>query len=242
LTVAQAAALVEAGFDLSDDRHSYTIRDYDTTVQAAMLVPATAELVRGADQVVAIGDELNNAMRFTSFDQRVNLRIEGKEGDDTIDVGRGDDEIVGLRDTLKTTVTGVEMFRKELDQGQAGDNVGLLVRGVEKSQVERGQVLAKPGTIKPHTSAKAQIYVLKADEGGRHTSFANNYRPQFFFGTCDVTGTVVLPAGTEMVMPGDNVTITIELGKPIAMEKGQRFALREGGKTIGAGQILEIIK
>jgi elongation factor Tu len=151
-------------------------------------------------------------------------------------------ELVGLRDTQKTTVTGVEMFRKELDQGQAGDNVGLLVRGIEKSQVERGQVLAKPGTIKPHSQAKAQIYVLKADEGGRHTSFANNYRPQFFFGTCDVTGTVILPAGTEMVMPGDNVTITIELGKTIAMEKGQRFALREGGKTIGAGQILEIIK
>jgi elongation factor Tu len=151
-------------------------------------------------------------------------------------------EIVGLRDTQKTTVTGVEMFRKELDQGQAGDNVGLLVRGIEKAQVERGQVLAKPGTIKPHTQAKAQIYVLKADEGGRHTSFTNNYRPQFFFGTCDVTGTVILPQGTEMVMPGDNVTITIELGKAVAMEKGQRFALREGGKTIGAGQILEIVK
>ena len=151
-------------------------------------------------------------------------------------------EIVGLRDTLKTTVTGVEMFRKELDQGQAGDNVGLLVRGVEKSQIERGQVLAKPGSIKPHTVAKAQIYVLKADEGGRHTSFTNNYRPQFFFGTCDATGTVILPEGVEMVMPGDNVTITIELQKPVAMEKGQRFALREGGKTIGAGQILEITK
>jgi len=151
-------------------------------------------------------------------------------------------EIVGLRDTLKTTVTGVEMFRKELDQGQAGDNVGLLVRGIEKSQIERGQVLAKPGSIKPHTVAKAQIYVLKQDEGGRHTSFANNYRPQFFFGTCDATGTVILPEGVEMVMPGDNVTITIELQKPVAMEKGQRFALREGGKTIGAGQILEITK
>jgi len=151
-------------------------------------------------------------------------------------------EIVGLRDTLKTTVTGVEMFRKELDQGQAGDNVGLLLRGVEKAQIERGQVLAKTGSIKPHTHGKAQIYVLKQDEGGRHTSFTNNYRPQFFFGTCDVTGTVILPAGVEMVMPGDNVTITIELQKPIAMEKGQRFALREGGKTIGAGQILDIIK
>ncbi len=151
-------------------------------------------------------------------------------------------EIVGLRDTQKTTVTGVEMFRKELDQGQAGDNVGLLVRGVEKAQVERGQVLAKPGSIKPHSEAKAQIYVLKADEGGRHTSFGDNYRPQFFFGTCDVTGTVRLPSGTEMVMPGDNVTITIELGKAVAMEKGQRFALREGGKTIGAGQILDIVK
>jgi elongation factor Tu len=151
-------------------------------------------------------------------------------------------EIVGLGDTLKTTVTGVEMFRKLLDQGQAGDNVGLLLRGIEKSQVQRGHVLAKTGSIKPHTLAKAEIYVLTKDEGGRHTPFFTNYRPQFFFGTADVTGVCSLPEGVEMVMPGDNLAINIELQKSIAMEKGQRFAIREGGRTIGAGRITEVIK
>lgn len=151
-------------------------------------------------------------------------------------------EIVGLADTRKTTVTGVEMFRKSLDEGIAGDNVGVLLRGIEKDQVQRGQVIAKPGSIHPHTQARAQIYVLTKDEGGRHTPFFTNYRPQFFFGTADVTGIVTLPAGTEMVMPGDNVEITIELGKPVAMEKGQRFAIREGGHTIGSGKIVEVIK
>ncbi|MBO6103012.1 MAG: elongation factor Tu, partial [Opitutales bacterium] len=150
-------------------------------------------------------------------------------------------EIVGLGETLKTTVTGVEMFRKLLDQGQAGDNVGLLLRGIEKDQVQRGHVLAKPGTIHPHTKAKAEIYVLTKDEGGRHTPFFTNYRPQFYFGTADVTGTCTLPDGVEMVMPGDNVSISIELQKPIAMEKGQRFAIREGGRTIGAGRISEVV-
>ena len=149
-------------------------------------------------------------------------------------------EIVGMKDTQKTTVTGVEMFRKLLDSGQAGDNVGLLLRGIEKSAIERGQVLSKPGTITPHKAAKAEIYVLNKDEGGRHTPFFKGYRPQFFFGTADVTGIVQLPEGVEMVMPGDNLGVEIELQKSIAMEAGQRFAIREGGKTIGAGNITEI--
>lgn len=150
-------------------------------------------------------------------------------------------EIVGMGDTRKTICTGVEMFRKLLDQGQAGDNVGLLLRGVEKKDIQRGHVIAKPGSIKPHTKATAQIYVLTKDEGGRHTPFFKGYRPQFFFGTADVTGICELPEGVEMVMPGDNLKIVIELQKKIAMEKGQRFAIREGGRTIGAGQITEVI-
>jgi len=151
-------------------------------------------------------------------------------------------EIVGMGDTKKTTVTGVEMFRKQLDQGMAGDNVGLLLRGVEKDAIERGQVLAKPGSITPHTTAKAELYVLSKDEGGRHTPFFDGYRPQFFFGTADVTGIIKTPEGVEMVMPGDNLTVEIELGKDVAMEQGQRFAIREGGRTIGAGRIAEVIK
>jgi elongation factor Tu len=151
-------------------------------------------------------------------------------------------EIVGLVDTQKTTVTGLEMFRKLLDEAQAGDNVGVLLRGVEKEQVSRGQVLAKPGTIKPHTNFKAEVYVLTKDEGGRHTPFFANYRPQFFIGTADVTGVCSLPKGVEMVMPGDNLAIDIELQKPTALEKGQRFAIREGGRTIGAGRVTEITK
>lgn len=150
-------------------------------------------------------------------------------------------EIVGLGDTKKTICTGVEMFRKLLDQGQAGDNVGLLLRGIDKEAIERGQVLAKPGSIKPHTKAKAEIYVLTKDEGGRHTPFFNGYRPQFYFRTTDVTGILNLAEGVEMVMPGDNLSVTIELQKPIAMEAGQRFAIREGGRTIGAGRVTEII-
>jgi elongation factor Tu len=150
-------------------------------------------------------------------------------------------EIVGLGDTRKTVVTGVEMFRKLLDQGQAGDNVGVLLRGVEKDQVERGHVLAKPGTIKPHTKFKAEIYVLTKDEGGRHTPFFNGYRPQFYFRTTDVTGILKLPDGAEMVMPGDNLSIEADLQKVIAMEKGQRFAIREGGRTVGAGRVTEVI-
>jgi elongation factor Tu len=151
-------------------------------------------------------------------------------------------EIVGIRDTAKTVVTGVEMFRKLLDQGQAGDNIGALLRGVGRDDVERGQVLAKPGSITPHTDFSAEVYVLSKDEGGRHTPFFANYRPQFYFRTTDVTGEVVLPEGTEMVMPGDNVTLGVKLIAPIAMDQGLRFAIREGGRTVGAGVVGEITK
>ena len=151
-------------------------------------------------------------------------------------------EIVGIKDTKKTVVTGVEMFRKLLDQGQAGDNIGALIRGVGREEVERGQVLAKPGSITPHTDFSAEVYVLSKDEGGRHTPFFANYRPQFYFRTTDVTGEVVLPEGTEMVMPGDNVSLTVKLIAPIAMDQGLRFAIREGGRTVGAGVVGNITK
>ena len=151
-------------------------------------------------------------------------------------------EIIGIRDTMKTVCTGVEMFRKLLDQGQAGDNVGVLLRGTKREEVERGQVLAKPGSITPHTRFTAEIYVLSKDEGGRHTPFFNGYRPQFYFRTTDVTGSIELPQGTEMVMPGDNVSITVQLIQPIAMEEGLRFAIREGGKTVGAGVVAKVIE
>lgn len=150
-------------------------------------------------------------------------------------------EIVGITDTAKTTCTGVEMFRKLLDQGQAGDNVGILLRGTKREEVQRGQVLCKPGSVKPHTHFTAEIYVLSKDEGGRHTPFFNNYRPQFYFRTTDVTGAIELPEGKEMVMPGDNVSITVKLIHPIAMEEGLRFAIREGGRTVGAGVVAKII-
>jgi elongation factor Tu len=151
-------------------------------------------------------------------------------------------EIVGIRATQKTTCTGVEMFRKLLDQGQAGDNVGVLLRGTKREEVERGQVLAKPGSITPHTKFSAEVYVLSKEEGGRHTPFFNGYRPQFYFRTTDVTGSIALPAGTEMVMPGDNITMEVALIAPIAMEEGLRFAVREGGKTVGAGVVAKIIE
>ena len=151
-------------------------------------------------------------------------------------------EIVGLRPTIKTVCTGVEMFRKLLDQGQAGDNVGVLLRGTKREEVERGQVLAKPGSITPHTKFSAEIYVLSKEEGGRHTPFFQGYRPQFYFRTTDVTGAIELPAGTEMVMPGDNVSVTVNLIAPIAMEEGLRFAIREGGRTVGAGVVAKIIE
>jgi elongation factor Tu len=151
-------------------------------------------------------------------------------------------EIVGLRPTQTTVCTGVEMFRKLLDEGQAGDNIGALLRGTKKEEVERGQVLCKPGSITPHTNFEAQVYVLGKDEGGRHKPFFNNYRPQFYFRTTDVTGSITLPEGTEMVMPGDNTVMNVELGKPIAMDEGLRFAIREGGRTVGAGRVTKILK
>ncbi len=155
----------------------------------------------------------------------------------------GDDvEIIGIKDTTKTVVTGVEMFRKLLDEGRAGDNIGVLLRGTKKEDVERGQVLAKPGSITPHTNFQAQVYVLNKDEGGRHTPFFGNYRPQFYFRTTDITGSIALPEGVEMVMPGDNTEMTVELIAPIAMEEGLRFAIREGGRTVGAGRVTKIIK
>ncbi len=173
------------------------------------------------------------------------------EGRGTVVTGRvergvihtGDEiEIVGIKDTVKTTCTGVEMFRKILDEGQAGDNVGILLRGTKKDEVQRGQVLAKPGSITPHTQFKGEVYVLSKDEGGRHTPFFKGYRPQFYFRTTDVTGDIQLPEGVEMVMPGDNVTMDVELITPIAMEQHMRFAIREGGRTVGAGRVTEIIK
>ena len=151
-------------------------------------------------------------------------------------------EIVGLRPTARTVCTGVEMFHKLLDQGQAGDNIGVLLRGTKKEEVERGQVLCKPGSITPHSNFEANVYVLTKDEGGRHKPFFTNYRPQFYFRTTDVTGTITLPEGTEMVMPGDNIVMTVELQKPIAMDEGLRFAIREGGRTVGAGRVTKIIK
>ncbi len=150
-------------------------------------------------------------------------------------------EIVGIRETRKTVATGVEMFRKLLDEAQAGDNIGVLLRGIDREEIERGQVLAKPGTITPHTKFEGEVYVLSKEEGGRHTPFFNGYRPQFYFRTTDVTGVIHLPEGTEMVMPGDNVRITAELISPIAMEEGLRFAIREGGRTVGAGVVTKIL-
>ena len=167
--------------------------------------------------------------------------VTGKVEQGIIKVG-DEVEIVGLRDTTKTTVTGIEMFRKLLDEGQAGDNLGALLRGTKKEEVERGQVLCKPGSITPHTNFEASVYVLTKEEGGRHKPFFTNYRPQFYFRTTDVTGTVDLPAGTEMVMPGDNTEMTVTLGKPIAMEEGLTFSIREGGRTVGSGRVTKILK
>jgi elongation factor Tu len=150
-------------------------------------------------------------------------------------------EIVGIKDTVQTTVTGVEMFRKLLDEGRAGENCGVLLRGTKREDVQRGQVLAKPGTIKPHTKFEAEVYVLSKEEGGRHTPFLKGYRPQFYFRTTDVTGSIGLPEGVEMVMPGDNIKMTVELIHPIAMDKGLRFAIREGGRTVGAGVVAEVL-
>ena len=167
--------------------------------------------------------------------------VTGKIEQGVIHVG-DDVEIVGLRDTQKSVVTGVEMFRKLLDEGQAGDNVGLLLRGTKKEDVERGQVVCKPGSITPHTNFEANVYILTKEEGGRHKPFFNNYRPQFYFRTTDVTGAIQLPSGTEMVMPGDTTEMVVELGKPIAMDEGLKFAIREGGRTVGAGRVTKVLK
>ncbi|PPK60306.1 translation elongation factor 1A (EF-1A/EF-Tu) [Malaciobacter marinus] len=167
--------------------------------------------------------------------------VTGRIEKGTIKVG-GEIEIVGMKDTQKTTVTGVEMFRKEMEQGEAGDNCGILLRGIKKEEVERGQVLVKPGTITPHTKFRCEVYILSKEEGGRHTPFFSGYRPQFYVRTTDVTGSVYLPEGVEMVMPGDNVEMTVELVAPIALEKGTKFAIREGGRTVGAGVVAEIIE
>jgi len=167
--------------------------------------------------------------------------VTGRVEQGTLNVG-DPVEIIGLRELQKTTVTGVEMFRKLLDSALAGDNVGLLLRGIGKDDVERGQVIAKPGSITPHTDFEAQVYVLTKEEGGRHNPFFDGYRPQFYFRTTDVTGSVSLPSGTEMVMPGDNTEMTVVLGKSIAMDEGLRFAIREGGRTVGAGRVVKIIK
>ncbi|MDY6943191.1 MAG: elongation factor Tu [Pseudomonadota bacterium] len=195
-------------------------------------IPTPERAVDG-DFLMPVEDVFSISGRGTVVTGRVERGIV-KVGDEV--------EIVGIRDTTKTTVTGVEMFRKLLDQGQAGDNVGVLLRGTKRDDVERGQVLCKPGSIKPHTGFEAEVYVLTKEEGGRHTPFFNGYRPQFYFRTTDVTGAVTLPEGTEMVMPGDNVKVEVKLIAPIAMEEGLRFAIREGGRTVGAGVVSKIIE
>ncbi len=201
---------------------------------AAALDASIPDPVRETDKdfLLPIEDVFSISGRGTVVTGRVERGIV-KVGDEV--------EIVGLRDTQKKVVTGVEMFKKLLDQGQAGDNIGVLLRGVERNDVERGQVLCKPGSIKPHTKFKGKVYILSKDEGGRHTPFFNNYRPQFFIRTTDVTGAAKLPSGVEMVMPGDDVELEIELIAPIAIEKGLKFAIREGGRTVGAGTVTEIL-
>ena len=228
----------------------------DITIVRGSATAALEDKPGGADAITALMAAIDKdvAEPAREIDKPLLMSVEDVfsiTGRGTVATGRiergvvkvGEDiEIVGLGDTMKTTVTGVEMFRKQLDQGMAGDNVGILLRGIDKEAIERGHVIAKPGTITPHTTAKAELYVLSKDEGGRHTPFFDGYRPQFFFGTADVTGIIKCPEGVEMVMPGDNLTVTIELGKKIAMEAGQRFAIREGGRTIGAGRIVEVTK
>ena len=219
---------------------------------ATAALAATPEGVKSIDDLLAAVDSFI-PMPPREIDKPFLMCIEDVfniEGRGTVVTGRvergelnkmSDVEIVGLKDTRKTVATDIEMFRKLLDKASAGDNVGVLLRGTKKDEVERGMVLAKPGTITPHTKFKAEVYVLSKDEGGRHTPFFTNYRPQFYFRTTDVTGTVQLAQGVEMVMPGDNVSVDIELIAPVAMEKGQRFAIREGGRTIGAGRVSDIV-
>jgi elongation factor Tu len=210
-------------------------------------VPKIMELMDAVDSYIPIPKREVDKPFLMPVEDVFTITGRGTVATGKIDTGvinTGDEvEIIGMQDTkLKSVITGVEMFRKILDRGEAGDNVGLLLRGVEKKDIRRGMVIAKPGSITPHTEFKAEIYVLKKEEGGRHTPFHNKYRPQFYMRTTDVTGEIELPEGRDMVMPGDNVTITVKLIVPVAMDKGLRFAIREGGRTVGAGQVTEVIK
>ena len=244
--------------EVRDLLSSYQFPGDDTPViRGAAIKALTGEAgPLGAESIIKLYEALDSyiPMPERDVDKAFLMPIEdifSISGRGTVVTGRiergivkvGDEiEIVGIRPTQKSIVTGVEMFRKLLDRGEAGDNVGVLLRGTKKDDVERGQVLAKPGSITPHTVFKGEVYVLTKEEGGRHTPFFNGYRPQFYFRTTDVTGVGTMPAGVEMVMPGDNVNLSIELIAPIAMEKGVRFAIREGGRTIGAGTVTEVIK
>ena len=229
IPIVKGSAL-QAGEDSSNDDNNACIDELMKALDASIPEP---ERALDRDFLMPVEDVFSITGRGTVVTGRIEQGI----------VHTGDEvEIVGIKDTTKTTVTGVEMFRKLLDEGQAGDNVGCLLRGTGKDDVERGQVLAKPGSITPHTKFKAQAYILTKDEGGRHTPFFNGYRPQFYFRTTDVTGVANLPDGTEMVMPGDNVEMTVELITPIAMDKELRFAIREGGRTVGSGVVSEVIE
>jgi elongation factor Tu len=214
--------------------------------QSEIGVPAVLKLVAAMDDYIPTPERPVDGAFLMPIEDVFSISGRGTVVTGRIERGIvkvGDEvEIVGIRDTQKTTVTGVEMFRKLLDQGQAGDNVGVLVRGTKRDDVERGQVLCKPGSIKPHTQFEAEVYVLSKEEGGRHTPFFNGYRPQFYFRTTDVTGAVELPEGVEMVMPGDNIKVVVQLINPIAMEEGLRFAIREGGRTVGAGVVSKVLK
>ena len=214
--------------------------------QSEIGVPAVLKLVEEMDKYIPVPERAVDGAFLMPVEDVFSISGRGTVVTGRIERGivkvNDEVEIVGIRDTAKTTCTGVEMFRKLLDQGQAGDNVGVLLRGTKREEVERGQVLCKPGSIKPHTQFEAEVYVLTKEEGGRHTPFFKGYRPQFYFRTTDVTGAVELPAGVEMVMPGDNIKMVVELIAPIAMEEGLRFAIREGGKTVGAGVVAKILK
>jgi len=213
---------------------------------SALGVPSVEKLVAAMDEYIPVPERPVDQPFLMPIEDVFSISGRGTVVTGRVERGKvkvGEEvEIVGLRPTLKTTCTGVEMFRKLLDEGQAGDNVGVLLRGTKREEVERGQVVCKPGSITPHTKFECEVYVLSKEEGGRHTPFFSNYRPQFYFRTTDVTGAVTLPAGTEMVMPGDNIKMTVELISPIAMEEGVRFAIREGGRTVGAGVVAKIIE
>jgi elongation factor Tu len=230
IPIIRGSALKALESGKADDEWGKKIIELIDAVDAYIPVP---ERAIDKDFLMPIEDIFSISGRGTVVTGRVERGIV-KVGDEV--------EIIGIRPTVKTIVTGVEMFKKLLDQGQAGDNIGVLLRGTKKDDVERGQVLAKPGSINPHTVFKGEVYILTKEEGGRHTPFFNGYRPQFYFRTTDVTGVAKLPDGTEMVMPGDNVSLEVTLIAPIAMEKGVRFAIREGGRTVGAGTVTDIVK